>query len=402
MTGWRKLVLGQLAGAFAAPMLRLSLGRWPDGEEVRQFAFGFTGGEHVLPPVLRGLAEVPAARERLGQLAVLSLVREGVLRKPPDLGPHRIAIPPQAGNPLGWWRGRPFSFLHFEKCAGISLASLLTELFHPLQIDDDPERAVAPHILSAFLPGQAERRRRCAFVWGHYDLPALRRLDPARPVVAMFREPRSRILSLYYFWRSVDPELVAGGLFGLDVAAAQRLGLLAFLQSDDPLIRNYIDNIYARRLTGAYITGVQSDRLEHDGGAVLDEASRALDSLAFAGAAEHTGRILPKLGIAIGATLPDALPRRNTADSNHRGSSPGYRKIVREPVTPAVEAELDRLTRYDAAIYQRALARLEAGTADPPGGSSVTLCSAAITQAPPSHTRPSISAPPSAATAMRL
>ena len=396
------MMLDGMATLAATPILRLSLGRFPDRTEVRQFAKGFAAGERVLPPILRGLAEVPAARERVGKLAVLSLVRAGVLRKPADLGPHRIAIPPQAGNPLSYWRGRSFSFLHFEKTAGISVASLLSELFHPLQIDDDTVRAVAPHILSAFLPGQTEQRRQYAFVWGHYDLPALRRLDPARPVIAMLREPRSRILSLYHFWRSVDPELVAGGFWGADVAAAQQLGLLAFLRSDDPLIRNYIENVYARRLTGTYATGVQPDRLEHDADKVLDEAIRALDSLAFAGAAEHTDRILPALGAAIGATLPATLPRHNTADRNHRGNSPGYRKVAREPVTPAIQAELDRLTRLDAVIYRRALARFEAKAEDPPGGSSVTPCSTEITQPAPSQTRPSITVLPSSATTIRL
>ena len=356
----RKLLLHGLARSAAAPILRLSLGRWPDNEEVRLFACGFTSGERVLPPILRGLAEVPAAKERIGQLAVLNLVREGVLRKPADLGPHRIAIPSQAGNPLSYWQGRPFSFLHFEKSAGTSVASMLTELFHPLQVHDDPQRGMAPHVLSAFLPDDNARTRQHAFAWGHYDLPALRRLDPTRPVITVLREPRSRILSLYHFWKSVDPVLVANRAVGFNVTAVHEHDLLDYLRSDDPLIRNYIDNVYTRRLTGTYVTGTERDELERCPEQVTDEALRALDGLAYAGVVEQIGRDLPGLGQRLGISLPAALPRLNATDGNHTGRSLGYVRVAREQVTPQVEAELDRLTRLDVAVYRRALARLAA------------------------------------------
>ena len=352
----RKLLLHGLARSAAAPILRLSLGRWPDNEEVRRFACGFVSGERVLPPILRGLAEVPAAKERVGQYAVLTLVRAGVLRKPVDLGPHRIAIPPQAGNPLSYWQGQPFSFLHFEKSAGTSVASMLTELFHPLQVHDDPQRGTAPHVLSAFLPNQTAHARRHALVWGHYDLPALRRLDPARPVITFLREPRYRILSLYHFWKSVDPVLVANGTFGFNVTAVHQHDLLGYLRSDDPLIRNYIDNVYTRRLTGTYVTGTDHDLLELRPEQVTETALRALDGLAYVGVVEQVGRDLSGLGQFLGASLPAALPRLNTTDGNHTGKSLGYVKLAREAITPQVEAELNRLTRSDAAVYRHALA----------------------------------------------
>ena len=320
-------LLLRLAGLAAAPVLRLSIGRWPNRTELRQFASGLAMANRTLPPLLQALAEVHAVKERL--------------------------------NELNFWQGRPFSFLHFEKTAGTSLVGMMETLCHPLQINGDVNRGTAPHILSAFLPGQCEQVRRTSLVWGHYDLPALRRLDPDRIVVTILREPRSRILSLYRFWRSVDPLAPEAGSAGFNVAAAHRQGLLDFLRSDDPLIRNYIDNVYVRRLTGSYATPAGPDRLCSEPSHTLSAALRALHGLDLVGVVEKLDGFTALLGQLVGVRLPARLPRHNAAETNDRGSSPGFRKVARPSVTPEVEAELDRLTRYDRAVYDHALARLD-------------------------------------------
>ena len=351
---WRRRALGGAAFVASAPILRLCIGRWPSGAERRLFAGGFGSGETVVPPILRGLHAVPAAKEPLGHLAVLNLVREGVVRKPPDFGPYRVAMPAFPGNPMSYWRGEPVSFLHFEKTAGTSLASQITELFHPLQIDDDPQRGTAPHIVSAFPPFASSILNGKALVWGHYDLPALRRLDPRRRVITILRDPRARLLSLYHFWRSVDPALVEAGAVSFNVAAAHRLDLLGFLRSTDPLIRNYTDNVYVRRLVGTYTWPESNDRLRSDPSGVLGEAILALDSLDFVGIVERINEDLPVLGRVIGAEFPGVLARRNATDANHGGTAPGYRKIARETITPDIVAELETLTRLDRELYRRA------------------------------------------------
>jgi hypothetical protein len=352
ISSWRRLALATAASLLSRPILRLCLGRWPDLQEVRQFGTGFAEGERLLAPILRGLYAVPAGRESLGQLAVLIMVRQGLVRRPADLGPRRIPIPPYPGNPLSYWRRRPVAFLHFEKTAGLSFASVLTALFHPFQIDDDPERATAPHILSAFPAFTAPHLREHSLVWGHYDLPAFRRLDPTRPVVTILREPRARIVSLYHFWKSVDPELVRSLKVNFNVAAAHRLSLLEFLRSDDPLISNFVDNVYVRRLTGTYAISRGEDRLAADPQGCLADALAALDTLAYVGIVERGDDWLKALGATIGADLPARLPHRNTAAGNR--SEPGFVPVAREPLTPDIAAELARLTRWDDVIYNKA------------------------------------------------
>ena len=362
-------VLAWMATVAARPLLRLAIGRWPDSGEVRQFALGFAARRRTLPPLLQGLAEVAPVRERL--------------------------------NELNFWQGEPFSFLHFEKTAGTSLVRTLEASFHPLQVHNDAARGTAPHVLSGFLAGQCDRARRASFVWGHYDLPALRRLDPARIVITVLREPQARLLSLYHFWRAVNPSALEGGVAGFNVVAAHEHDLAGFLGSRDKLIRNYIDNVYVRRLTGTYALPGEPDRLDTHPEQVVAEALRALDGLDFVGVVERFDQCLAPLGRAIGACLPATLPHHNAAGGDP-GTAPAARKTARHPVSPEAQAELDRLTRLDSIIYQRALARLAAGTSDPAGGSSVTPCSAAVTQPVPSQTRPSITVLPSPATTMRL
>ncbi len=349
----RDALLSVIVTAAGVPLLRLALGRWPTTMERHAFAAGFVGGERVLPPILRGLHAVPAAKEQLGRAAVLNLIREGALPALPTLGADKEATVGQNGNPLSFWTGPPIAFLHLEKTAGIALSQVLTELFHPLQIDDDPHRAMPPHMRTPFPPHALVAVRRSRLIWGHYDLPALRRADPERLVLTLLREPRSRLLSLYHYWRSVDASLARGAFGNWNVAAAHDHDLLGFLRLEDPLVRNYTDNFYVRRLTGLYRTD-DGDPVEADPHEALRRAELALESLAFAGIVERTDASLARLSRVIGAPLPARLPRLNHGSSNARKSAGLFRGIEREPTTAAIEAELDRLTRLDRAIYERA------------------------------------------------
>ena len=340
-------MLGAIAAVAAAPVLRLCLGRWPHADERRLFTAGFVLGEAVLPPALRGLHAVPAAREQIGKLALLDMLREGAIARPS----HRVSsgrISMADGNPLNAWRGPPLSFLHFEKAAGTALIEAVAANFHPWQIDVDPERGTAPHLLSAFQPGAADVITRKGLVWGHYDLPALRRLGPERTVITLLREPRDRILSLYYFWRSVQPRLLANGAVNFNVAAAHEHDLLGFLRCRDPLLRPYVDNVYVRRLTGRYVGEVSAPMLE--------EATRALATCEVVGTLEHIGAFLTRLR-EIGLRVPSNLPSRNTAEGNATAAPHLYRPVAREPMTRAITVELDRLTRFDEVIFRQACVR---------------------------------------------
>ncbi len=342
---WRTMRLG-VAGLLGRFALRLMLGRWPDAEELVAFCDGFDANAHGLPPLLRAVAYVPAARTLLNRAMLLSTQRGGASV---SLGPAQMM-----GDPMALWRGPRVRFLHLEKTAGSSLIVALAAQFHPLQIHSDTDRRGRP-------PDQQRERheaeaahRRAAVVWGHYDLPALRRLDGDQPCFrfCLLREPRQRILSLYYFWRSNEQEQ------SRSVRFAHENRLLPFLRVQDPDIRNDIDNMYVRRLTGLYATG-SADPVRDAPEAALAAALAALDGLDLVGISDRLGDSLSVLGRMLGFTPPARTPQVNVQLDAERNALLPVRPLAREPRTPEIDAELDRLASLDTVLYRHAEQRFQ-------------------------------------------
>ncbi len=342
---WRTMRLG-VAGLLGRFALRLMLGRWPDGDELVAFCDGFDANAHGLPPLLRAVAYVPSARTLLNRAMLLSAQRGGTA---PRLGTAQMM-----GDPMTLWRGPRVRFLHLEKTAGSSLIAALAAQFHPLQIHSDTDRRGSPHDQQRRRHEAEAAHRQAAVVWGHYDLPALRRLDGDQPCFrfCLLREPRQRILSLYYFWRSNQEE--QGG----SVRFAQQNRLLPFLRVQDPDIRNDIDNMYVRRLTGLYATA-SADPVRDAPEAALAEALAALDGLDLVGISDRLGDSLSVLGRMLGFTPPARTPQLNVQLNAERNALLPVRPTAREPRTPEIDAELDRLTSLDIVLYRHAEQRFQ-------------------------------------------
>ena len=346
-------VAGEWCGRW---LFRLCFGRLPDEDERRSFALALRDFRSPLPIAVRAMKAVPACRTLVSELLLSELQSEGRLPPQESVGGVAWSVGSQVGDPLSFWDGPPVSFMHVEKTAGTALASALARRFHPLQIDADPNRSMPPHVRSAFptpaLAGVCERK----LVWGHYDLPSLRRLGSQRLVVTMLREPRGRILSLYYYWRSVRLSSLED-FQNTEVRLAHQLDLLAFLQSDELSIRNSIDNVYARRLTGRYAMADGPDALAADGEGTLRMALRGLDTIAFVGVVERMDESLDKLSAALKTTL--RVERDNDGIENASAHPALFRPVERAEPTAAIAAELDRLTSLDRLIYASCLARLD-------------------------------------------
>jgi hypothetical protein len=191
----RRFALDLGTAALSPFVFRLCVGRWPDRAENRQFAAAMCDRKTQIPAILRALIATPAAWPQLSHMISFYLMAEGSLPRSDGGG-----IAPRSGNPLAFWQGEPVTFLHFERTAGTTLASLLTEKFHPLQIATAPlpfEGQCSDTVLAVIDDHK--------LVWGHYDLPSFRRLNARRRIITLLREPTARILSLYYFWRSIHP-----------------------------------------------------------------------------------------------------------------------------------------------------------------------------------------------------
>jgi hypothetical protein len=356
----------------ARPLLRLALGRWPGEEECRCFRFAFGAEEQAVPALLRSVANVPAARAHLTR----SMLQAWMAANEPYAGLLRRESHPEGtamlGDPLRVWNGPPVAFLHLEKTAGSSLVEALTAQFHPLQIDPDPHRTCPPHALTPILPHAVPGIGRHALVWGHYDLPSLCRLGPDRFILTVLREPKARLLSLYRFWRATLREGSAT-IPSPGVAAAQG-SLLQFLRSNDPLVRNALDNCYVRRLTGLYATRPDEDPLAADPAGALERALGALDRLDFVGISEEMDASLSALGTILGFPAPCRAPRVNVTATNAAAAPDRFRHVERPPVGEAEARALEELTRLDQAVYAaayRRFARLRRERAPRPGRACV-------------------------------
>ena len=346
LTGWlRASLLDGFAWAFTTPILRLSTGAWPTRADVAAFRSAFRRFT-PLPPLMRALANTPSGRHHLTRAMLASWLLadedyQGELRRqlPRDEG--------VAGNCLRVWTGPKVTFLHIEKTAGMAVTQVLNEQFHPLQIDADLRRAFPPHVLTPLPPFLIGRVRRCSLVWGHYDVPSIRRLGDDRFTFTFLREPRARILSLYAYWRGQAALGLGWDGKNQAVLMAQRLSLIEFLNTDDPTVTDYIDNGYVRRLTGQYRSCHAVDPLQAAPGHWLDEAMRALDDLDFVGLTEDTQGSMDRLGQMLDFAPPARMPKVNVTQGD----------AGKRTIDPEVEAALDRLTALDRELYAAARAR---------------------------------------------
>lgn len=358
----RQASLAVTASLFAKPLFRLCLGRWPQPGELAAFRTGLCDQDIPLPPACRAILSAPDASLQISRLALLDMVRDKRIEVHNTLdiagAVGGLFVPPASGNPLNFWRGPPVAFLHIEKTAGSSLVNLLTDLFHPFQIDPDPQRTAAPHVVEPFADRPAAEIRRHPLIFGHYDLPSLRRLDPSRLIVTMLRDPASRILSSYYYWRSVHPDFVANTTGETTLRIAHRSTLLEFLHHPDPLLRNYLDNLYVRRLTGLYASQT-GDALEQAPEAALQTALDGLLGLDFVGITERLSHSVTALAARLGFTPPDELSSTNITETNHLNGARGtFRHVPRETLTDAHRERLAHLTRLDRIVYDTACANL--------------------------------------------
>ena len=340
-----------LAPAITPALLRLSLGRWPDADEWHQFRKAVQADHYPLPSLLRGLAAINAGQALLTRASLFAWCQVRVTTMPCLMESSDPAALLHVGNPLRAWDGPPIAFLHLEKTAGTSLIHYLQEWFHPTQIDPDPLRAWPPHMLTRFPPGIAQRVRRYRLVWGHYDLPSLNRLGAERFILTLLREPRERILSLYRFWRA-HPAPANTDSFGI-IMARQKL-LPEFLYSTDPLLRDYIDNVYVRRLTGLYATGQAVDPLDLDAAGALTRALAALEQIDFVGITEQMNESLCLLSSMLGTDPAVTEPKVNLTASLEWERAPD---VLWRSDDPVIRHALDWLTRLDRVVYDAAKER---------------------------------------------
>lgn len=242
--------------------------------------------------------------------------------------------------------GKPLQrlvFLHIPKTAGTSFHNVMMQNFKP----DDlcPERL---RFLDRFPTDKMSSYRLFS---GHYFFDQLNRIPGPRQVVTLLRDPRRRLLSLYYFFRAHNWAHVEHcETLGIDSPRlAKELPLRDYLRHTDFAVRLYVDNAITRHLVGLkYIQPDGSMCLPKDeavGIAIENLRNFAAFSIVenFSAAREH-------LSAVVGFPLPERLPEEN---GFAQMAATGILENVEreENFDKETEAEIRRCTEMDNQIY---------------------------------------------------
>jgi hypothetical protein len=179
---------------------------------------------------------------------------------------------------------RPLAFMHIPKTSGVALADGLREIlpsttiiggfdrrhFGAFRSFDTMSPGLRQQIYETFPPAKG-----IDFISGHVAFSTLLRSRPAARFMTVLREPRSRILSLWMFWRSTaDETLAAMGAFRRVLDLSHK-PLAEFL--NHPEAAHQTDNVAVRMLLwphpliadDGFIDSASDERLASEGAARL-------------------------------------------------------------------------------------------------------------------------------------
>lgn len=194
-------------------------------------------------------------------------------------------------------------FMHIPKTGGTSLHNILVNQFERHQVC--PERF---NHLQRWTTSDLAKFRLFS---GHFDMAGINLIPGDKRIIALFREPKARILSLYYFWRAHKESVVENGnLHGPRLA--RRLHLLEFLRHNGDGIPGNIDNIISRTLLGKIFVGRNREYL-YPKDEVFDRAMEAIQALACFGIMETFETSLRQITSKLNIPYPDKILTREIA-----------------------------------------------------------------------------------------
>lgn len=245
-------------------------------------------------------------------------------------------------------------FLHIPKTGGTSIRHALATLFQPDEICPERFRAI-----SRFSQEDLARYR---FFSGHFTMAEVNRIPGEKYVVTILRDPKERILSLYYFWRRHTDDLIErANLRGPRVA--RQLSLAQFLSAETSPPRNAVKNEIACALAGGvfpgiadeYHLGTPSGRRRVGRYEVLRRALNNVTRLSAVGFLDNPTCFMRRICADLNLGGPPEIGRINTRYEMRSG----FEAVVEEKITPEVSVLLDRCTDLDRIIYAFAQERRE-------------------------------------------
>lgn len=241
------------------------------------------------------------------------------------------------------------AFIHFPKTGGTTLHNFLLKAF--------TKKKVCPERFNNFDRFSDNDLQQYDFFSGHMDFRNLRRVASPAYTITVLREPKDRILSLYYFWRAHSNAVIEkNNLAGPRVA--KQLSLLEFLNCETGGIPASINNFYTRWLLGMTITG-PNGRLAIDDEQALRVAMHNLLTIDEVGFLDQMPDFIRKVGKRLALEIPEEIPKERSAENF--GKDLNTEHVVREKITPEIDSRLNELVRVDQRLYDSARRLLAVG-----------------------------------------
>lgn len=278
------------------------------------------------------------------------------------------------------------AFVHIPKTGGTSAISAIASAVDPCRVFPDPGPAFPDRYrLSLYPPAYLAEYD---YFLGHYSLHEIRYIPGDVYTFTVLREPRSRIISQYYFHRSrITPNTPVGPDFLLEKS---RLPLKEYLRDPEVRADPGIDNAQCRALfslsrSRASQRGPASRARaltgESDRSCLIDNALENLAALNAFGMTEGLDSFLGSVANELGLDLK--LGERKLVTDRLPDQFPDvYTKVEHEPVDREISSLLDDLVALDEQLYRAAKSAIAGRSRPSPGAvprrppASISLASA--------------------------
>lgn len=223
----------------------------------------------------------------------------------------------------------PAVFLHIQKTAGTSIVNTARRYYG---------ESITSH--GDCWGHRPEEFSNTGFVSGHIGYDFAKALIPSRYAFVFLRDPVERILSLYYFCRTRDPDE-----FPIYKKVSE-LDLEGFLEAGftDPVVRNNIWNNQVWQLAHGYASLDKRSIDDFAPQQLLDLASAHLETLSFVGFTETFTE--DRMAVLQGLGMP-------LVEENHAvNTNPG--RPMASDVSSRAQKLLRQLTHLDQALYEKA------------------------------------------------
>ena len=265
-------------------------------------------------------------------------------------------------------------FLHIPKTGGTSLHSMLKSNFR------EPE--IFPDRYDAVLNTSLHRLLTYRYFSGHFDFLAAASIPGIKKLVTMLRDPVSRVLSHYYFYRAH----VNNSHPNSHVTLANKLSVQEFFSHPDIINSVSFNNAYAFNFLGIGrlhtwtqaqsssallgLTGVKRKPPIQTNAFLLENASilsglamKNLEKMGAIGILENMDLSVQNIFKCLGLEVPQNISRDMELETISKQGK-NYKKITKEPITDELLDLIEPLVFIDKIIYQGALKIFDNQTAD--------------------------------------